>query len=192
MLTVPTAVLLNVAIYKRRYSLSCLGALSGMTAGVVLTILTRNQDYNLAGLAMGLVAVLTVSLSQVFASELQKEHSIDPVVMTYAGAPIRFCLLLGLSFAFEPLAEASMFSWKDHPSILGYLLISIACSVILQLTQLWVLGVFSSVTYAVAGQMKTVAIVFLGILFFNDQVNQWIILGTAMVVVCGLWFNRSK
>lgn len=65
-------------------------------------------------------------------------------------------------------------------------------ALLLNLSGLWVLGVFSPVTYSVVGYGKTAAVLAAGILVFHDEFTMSILVGIVMVFVGAFFYNRAQ
>lgn len=65
-------------------------------------------------------------------------------------------------------------------------------ALLLNLSSLWVLGVFSPVTYSVVGYGKTASVLATGILVFGDEFTLPIFLGILLVFGGAAWYNKAQ
>jgi solute carrier family 35 protein E3 len=180
MLTVPGTALLSWLMQGRRYSYWVLASLMVMTFGVGLTVQTLAVR-DMLGPALALGGVLSVCFGTVLMGNLQSKHGSNPTALLESTLPIQFGLLLA-PLAVEQVYVGSIFSagvWQ--PTTTGCVLASALVAIFLNFSGQAMLGVFSSVTYAVVGYLKTAFVLVIGILVFGDVFTGTVLVGLAFV-----------
>ncbi len=193
MMTVPGTVLVSFLMYGRTYSMEVLGSLATMTAGIVLSIGGR-VSIDMMGAVFAIVAVALVCLSSVQSGELQKKYKLDPTVLMYNIMPPQMAMLALVTMLFEPVFPGQPGSIFEYAWTLQSALCVIATAIfalLLNLSGLWVLGVFSPVTYSVVGYGKTASVLATGILVFGDEFTLPIFFGICLVFGGAIWYNKA-
>ena len=194
MLTVPGTVFVSWLLYGRSYSRETLGALGVMTGGLALALGGRVQIDGL-GAIFALAAVGVVCVSGVVSGELQKKYQLDPTVLMYNIMPPQMALLAATTLLLEPVfpgQAGSLWQYSFTPAAVGCIFITSLFAMMLNLSGLWVLGVFSSVTYSVVGYGKTASVLVIGWMVFGDEMTPLIAAGIVCVFVGAYLYNRCK
>lgn len=194
MLTVPGTVLLTYLMYGKTYSMEVLGSLAVMTGGIGLTIGTI-EGVNFWGTFFALSGVLVVCLSSVMTGELQKKHKVDPAILSYHIFPPQLGMLALIVLVMEPVFPGQAGSiWDYQWSFEAVFCILATCcfAMLLNLSGLWILNVFTSVTYSVVGYLKTGCVLAIGIIIFGESFTAWTFFGLCGVFGGAAWYNRAK
>jgi hypothetical protein len=104
-------------------------------------------------------------------------------------------MLLVVTLVFEsvlPGQQGSIFAYVwTLPAVVCVVSTTIFAG-LLNLSSLWVLGVFSPVTYSVVGYGKTASVLATGILIFGDEFTLPIFFGVVLVFGGAFWYNKAQ
>jgi solute carrier family 35 protein E3 len=187
---VPVTLIIERVFYGTRVSAGVLLALLPILGGVGLATVT-DVSLNYLGSCFAGAAILCTVMGQIYTNTLQKALRLDSMQMLYhASMP----MAVGM-FLMAPLFEDVGACYK---SVLGLdpenpvsngcklrILVSCVCSVAINVTNFFVVGKTSPLTYQVVGHFKTVLLLGLGFWIFNYQVIPKNVLGMA-IALCGV------
>lgn len=173
----PVLVLIEVLFYKKYPSLLVTVSVIVLVAGVTMATVSTDVGAGTAwGLGVGLGSTIISALYQIWAGVKQKEYEVNGLQLLHQCTPVAAALLAVLVPFLEPVG------WPDAGpgTILGYtmtlpafgwILGSSVLGLLVTMTTFLMIGATSSLTYNVAGHVKSVLIVGSGIILFSDPVT---------------------
>ncbi|PXF48807.1 GDP-mannose transporter GONST5 [Gracilariopsis chorda] len=192
-LTPVCTALLQYLVFRSRLRPSALMALIPISGGVALASVTE-LEFHLGGFIAALTACFLTGLKFVLSSQmLAGRYKLDSINLLYYMAPPSVAILLPLVFFFE---KDGVVSWFAHPERSNkdflLLLFSGLVSYVLNVTLFIVLKATSSVTVTVAGNIKTVIVIGVSIIIFQNAVT-WVNLLGCMIAIAGCcWYGLIK
>ncbi|CAD7703136.1 unnamed protein product [Ostreobium quekettii] len=194
----PAVLGLEAVLFGKRASLQVVLSVVVVCAGIGLATVTDSQvATNAMGLLVGLGAVTSTAMYQIFAGTKQKELQASSMQLLNEFAP-QAALLLGV---LVPILEPVGWREAGEGTLLGYrysagavcaIFISAALGLLVSLSTFLVIGATSSLTYNVVGHMKTIIILTGGVLFFGDEMPPKKLLGVGVSLVGMVWYSQLK
>jgi drug/metabolite transporter (DMT)-like permease len=108
--------------------------------------------------------------------------------------PPQMAMLAVVTMVFEPVfpgQPGSIFAYPWTFEAAACVAATALFALLLNLSGLWVLGVFSPVTYSVVGYGKTASVLATGILVFGDEFTMPIFFGILLVFGGAMWYNKA-
>lgn len=167
--SIPCTLLIETLLRKRqqRLNFSMLSSLLLIVFGVGLFGVS-DVEVNFIGTIWAILAVLATSASQVLFGPLQKELELDPLQLLFHTTPILTIGSLCMAPFFENMVE--LYDIQLNFSLARDVIASCLLAVLVNYTNYRVLSETSPLTYIVIGHAKTICIILLGILFFNQSI----------------------
>lgn len=150
--------------------------------GGVGFVTTTDYEMSAAGVMFGVAAVLGTTLHQVYCKKDKGIYEVSGLQFMSSMAPYTTLLLLPCAFLTENVIEAvtlHSYTVKEIGLIVG----SCLCALVICVSLVYIIGATSAVTYQVLGHVKTVLIIFGGIVVFRNPVSAESIFG--MIAVLG-------
>ncbi|CAN8075820.1 unnamed protein product [Agarophyton chilense] len=192
-LTPVCTALLQYLVFRSRLRTSALMALVPISGGVALASVTE-LEFHLGGFIAALAACFLTGLKFVLSSQmLAGRYKLDSINLLYYMAPPSAALLLPIVLLVEKNGVLAWFLSPERTSRdFLFLLLSGVISFILNVTLFIVLKATSSVTVTVAGNIKTVLVIGISILIFQNAVT-WVNLMGCMIAISGCcWYGLIK
>lgn len=171
-LTPATTACLQFVIFRSRLTRQAILSLIPVTLGVALASVTE-LEFHMGGFIAALTSCVLTGLKFVLSAQmLQGRYKLDSINMLYYMAPPSICVLFPFAVALE---YSKVVEWVNEPQRstfeLGLLVLSGVVSFILNVSLFVVLKATSSVTVTVAGNVKTVLVIGVSILIFQNAVT---------------------
>lgn len=184
---------LQFLVFRSRLTTQALLALLPVTGGVALASATE-LSFHFGGFIAALVACFLTGLKFVLSSQmLSGRYKLDSINLLYYMAPPSAAILLPIVALLEWRGVSDwLYQGSRTNSDLLILLVSGLVSFVLNVTLFIVLKATSSVTVTVAGNIKTVLVIFTSIWLFGNPVTLLNIFG-CLVAICGCcWYGLIK
>lgn len=181
---------LQFLIFGSRLTPQALVSLIPVTFGVALASITE-LEFHLGGFLAALTACVLTGLKFVLSSQmLAGRYKLDSINLLYYMAPPSAALLLPLCLLLE---GGKVVAWFSEPGRgfgdLALLILSGIVSFILNCALFVVLKATSSVTVTVAGNVKTVGVIGVSILIFQNKVSALNLLGCFTAILGCTWYG---
>ncbi|GMH42075.1 hypothetical protein BSKO_09994 [Bryopsis sp. KO-2023] len=166
--------------------------------GVGLATVTDTQvGASAMGLLIGLGAVISTSMYQIFAGTSQKELQAGSMQLLHEYTPLA-AVMLGLLI---PVLEPMGWSKGGPDTLLGYeyrlsalvaIILSAVLGLLVSLSTFLVIGATSSLTYNIVGHLKTVIILTGGCMFFGDEMPTKKFIGILVSLGGMMWYSQIR
>ncbi|KAI8472997.1 MAG: triose-phosphate transporter family-domain-containing protein [Monoraphidium minutum] len=194
----PALVAIEWLFYGKAASPRVLAAVAVLIAGIALCTATDEQvSSNPAGIAVAAAAVAVAALYQVWAGTKQKDLGLDGMQLLQQVSPQSVLLLAALIPATEPVGWAgrppgSILGFDYSAPALAWILASSALGLVVTLSTFLFIGATSSLTYNVAGHLKTLLIVAAGAAAFGEPMGPKKLAGLAVAMGGIGWYSAIK
>ena len=201
-LVAPTVVLMQYFLHgvtqstrvKLAVALLCVGVAAASVSDVSVTTY---------GFSVAFGCVVITALYQIWAGSKQKELHASSMQLLHEYTPIAFVMMLVLIPLLEPSGMGDVMSGSipSEKTVLGFPLtfgcvMAIFCSTVLgvlvSLSTFLFIGVTSTLTYNVAGHLKTVLILAGGVVLYGDDLNSKKALGLVMAMAGIVYYTHLK
>ena len=172
---IPVVLVIQALVHGVHASTKIKACLVVVVGGVGASTVS-DVDANPIGLAFGCAAVVATAQYQIWQGSKQKEYDVTGIQL--AQSVSAFQILIGLALAtFVEGASLKRDFWDDPPAeswrLLGYVALSCALAVSVNVHSFLLIGRTSAVTWQVVGHAKTILIVVGGALLFpSPNVSQ--------------------
>lgn len=192
-LTPVCTALLQFLVFRSRLTTPALFALIPVTGGVALASVTE-LEFHLGGFIAALCACFLTGLKFVLSSQmLSGRYELDSINLLYYMAPPSLAMLFPAVLYFE---LSDVMAWANSPSRTNgeflILMISGLISFVLNVTLFVVLKATSSVTVTVAGNVKTILVIFSSLVIFRNPVTTVNMVGCLVAVGGCCWYGLVK
>jgi len=168
LMCVPLMVFIQSQYYGKVFSGKVKFALLLVLAGVGVTGITDIQ-INFLGLIFGSLAVLSTTQFQIWQGAKKDQYKVTPIQITHS-VSFPLAIICGLcAIVIEgAVAEDSVFDHEfSGPVEIGYILLSCAFAISVNICSFTLIGNSSAITYQVIGHLKTVLVLLGGFLLFG-------------------------
>lgn len=184
---------LQYIVFRSRLRPPAMLALLPITGGVALASVTE-LEFHMGGFLAALTACFLTGLKFVLSSQmLAGRYKLDSINLLYYMAPPSVAILLPVVFFFE---REGVMAWVQDPARTStdywLLLFSGVVSYALNVTLFIVLKATSSVTVTVAGNVKTVLVIFVSIFIFQNAVTPVNMAGCLIAISGCCWYGLIK
>lgn len=185
--------LLQYIVFRSRLRPAALLALVPITGGVALASVTE-LEFHMGGFIAAMTACFLTGLKFVLSSQmLAGRYKLDSINLLYYMAPPSVAFLVPICFLLE---RGSVSTWLADPvrtrTDFVLLVLSGVISYVLNVTLFVVLKATSSVTVTVAGNVKTVLVIGVSILIFQNPVSVFNMLGCLIAISGCCWYGLVK
>ncbi len=165
---IPVAICLERVIYGKQVSKAVQLTLVPVIFGVGIATVS-NTSLNFVGSIYAFLAVVCTTCAQVFTSHFQKELKCNGLQLLYHTSPLISFGMLVLSLAMEGMPFRNF----NKPTMGALMRIIISCvfAFMVNVTNYVVLGKTDALTYQIVGHFKTICIIVLGYLLFNNRAS---------------------
>lgn len=185
--------LLQYVVFRSRLRAPALMALVPITGGVALASVTE-LEFHLGGFIAALTACFLTGLKFVLSSQmLAGRYKLDSINLLYYMCPPSLAFLIPIVIALERDGVIAWFSAPTRTST-DYMLLVLSgvVSFFLNVTLFIVLKATSSVTVTVAGNVKTVLVIGVSIIIFQNAVTIVNMLGCLIAIGGCCWYGLIK
>lgn len=146
-----------------------------------------DMEMNFIGSVFATIAVIFTTLAQIFTSTRQKELGLDALQLLHQSGPfISIGMMLAIPFLDNvwtaPPHGTPLVQYEWNLWTLGIIFVTCLFALMVNITNYYVIGKTSPVTYQVVGHLKTCLILVLGFVAFSSQVNMTNIFGISIAV----------
>ncbi|CAG9572859.1 conserved hypothetical protein [Leishmania major strain Friedlin] len=187
-LTTPMLVVIQTLFYQKTFSAKVKLSLTVTCIGVGLSTVS-DTSANLAGTVVALSTLLITCMYQIWVGTKQSEFQCDGFQLLYNQAPISCAMLMPMAYFADDLANK--YYTPCWPTII-VIIFSGLLAFFVNISIFLVIGKTSPVTYNVLGHFKLCVILFLGFLWFGDQMNARIFLGIVITLFGVFWYTHLK
>jgi len=186
LLGIPFMVTIEYLWYNKSFSNKTLYALSLLIFSVALATVRDVHTTSFGLLIIG-IAVSSQSIANILMSAKQKEWDASPAQLSFY--QMHFNTLF-MTFII-PLLDDFNDGWNIELSFSLWMYFFLSCIIsgALNISTYFVVGIFSAITSAVSSQMKTVAVILIGIIFFDESARPDLIVGVTIALSSALWYS---
>lgn len=198
LLCIPVTLILQYLFFGQTASRSIQFSLIIILCGVGVATFS-DVELNFLGSVFAAFAVLFTTLGQIFTNSKPKELGLDSMQLLYHATPIMtvgmvsmipFGLVLP---GFDPIigpGSLSEFEWSLP--VIGWILVTCVFAFGVNVTNYYVIGKTSPVTYQVVGHLKTCLILVLGFFIFKYPIIWRNVIGISIAVVGMIVYTELK
>jgi len=128
----------------------------------------NDVTFNALGTIIALVAIPTVSLTQIYTKTIQDKYAINGPALQHATAFPQFFLALISGFSFETYGKSNIFTYTFKPIIILLIVITGFFAVGCNACAFGLIGKTSAITFQVVGHVKTILIFVFGLVMFRN------------------------
>ncbi|KAI8472640.1 MAG: triose-phosphate transporter family-domain-containing protein [Monoraphidium minutum] len=198
LLITPVVVLIEWTVYNKTVSPRVIMSILLLMVGITLCTVTDSQvSSNLPGMMAAAMAVLVASLYQVWAGTKQKELAINGMQLLQQVSPYSVMLLTVLIPIMEPIGigdakPGTILGYVFTSKAVAWILVSSALGLVVTLSTFLFIGATSSLTYNVAGHLKTLLIVAAGVVVFGEPMGWKKAAGLGVAVSAIMWYTQIR
>lgn len=194
----PSVLAIEAVFFGKRASPRVTMSVVVVCIGVGLATITDSQvGAGLVGLLVGLGAVVSTSMYQIFAGTTQKDLQAGSMQLLHEYTPLAVVMLGALIPVLEPMGwnnggTDTLLGYNYRTSAMLAILLSAVLGLLVSLSTFLVIGATSSLTYNVVGHLKTCIILTGGCVFFGDEMPLKKFLGIAVSLGGMVWYSQIK
>lgn len=180
---IPVSCAIEFLLLQKIFNNRIISSIGVVLLGVGLSTVSE-VSLNGIGSVVAAIACVSTATQQVLIGHLQRKHSIGSNELIQVTSPIQAVSLLVLGpFVDEVLVGDFPWSYEFHVPSMVFLLGSCLLAAMVNISQFFVIGRFSAVTFQVVGHVKTVVVLFFGWFLFNDVITWKSFFGMCLAVV---------
>eukprot|EP00243_Klebsormidium_subtile_P003863 TRINITY_DN17494_c0_g1_i1.p1 TRINITY_DN17494_c0_g1~~TRINITY_DN17494_c0_g1_i1.p1 ORF type:complete len:341 (+),score=92.84 TRINITY_DN17494_c0_g1_i1:253-1275(+) len=188
---IPVSCLLEVVFDNVRYSRDVKLSILVVLLGVGITTIS-DVSVNFKGFVAAAIAVWSTALQQYYVHSLQKKYSLGSFDLLGHTAPVQAATLLVSGPLVDYwLSGLNLLKYDFSTAALFFITLSCIVAVGVNASQFICIGRFSAVSFQVLGHMKTILVLILGFLFFNDSTSTQKILGMTLAICGMVWYGNA-
>ena len=192
LLCIPTTLLLQLLLHGKRVSPAVRNSLTLVLLGVGI-VQVSDVSVNFIGTLYATTAVLSTAIAQIFTGSKQSELNVDHMQLLYHTAPIISIGMAALAPFLEPVwGEDGFFSFEFSAEVLTFIALTSLFGVGVNLSNYFVIGKTSPVTYQVVGHLKTCLIIILGYLAFQKEISLKMAGGIFVALAGMIWYSEVR
>ncbi|KAL6252987.1 hypothetical protein RBB50_000706 [Rhinocladiella similis] len=176
-MTTPTVVALNFVLFRKYISSSALAAVIASCAGVGL-VTSKSFQTNLLGTLVATAAFTVTALYQVWIGKKIEDLKVSPPQLLLNQAPVSVLLLLAVA----PFVDTVPDFGTIPTNVLYALFMSGVVASVLNLSQFFIIGRTSPLTFNVVSQVKTILILGLSWLSTGKQLTFVEVVGVVLAL----------
>ncbi|GLC46340.1 hypothetical protein PLESTM_001860200 [Pleodorina starrii] len=191
----PTVIALEFLMFRKTQSFRILLSVLVVCVGVAVAAVTDKVAIsNVIGMLVGLTSVVVTGLYQIWVGSKQKELQANSSQLLLAYTPQAMCFLVVLSpllddFGVPEAGPDTVLGYRYTPGAVAAIAISGMLGVLVSLSTFLVIGATSSLTYNIAGHIKTVLILTGGCLIFGEAMPWKRLLGILVTMAGIAWYT---
>eukprot|EP00735_Rhodelphis_limneticus_P012375 TRINITY_DN5628_c0_g1::TRINITY_DN5628_c0_g1_i1::g.12056::m.12056 TRINITY_DN5628_c0_g1::TRINITY_DN5628_c0_g1_i1::g.12056 ORF type:complete len:314 (+),score=44.62,sp/F4IHS9/UXT1_ARATH/39.10/7e-60,TPT/PF03151.11/4.1e+02,TPT/PF03151.11/2.5e-22,EamA/PF00892.15/64,EamA/PF00892.15/72,EamA/PF00892.15/8.2e-05,UAA/PF08449.6/0.0045,EmrE/PF13536.1/5.7e+02,EmrE/PF13536.1/9.7,EmrE/PF13536.1/0.015 TRINITY_DN5628_c0_g1_i1:126-1067(+) len=176
---IPVTLLLEWALQNKSTSLKLKASLIVVLLGVGIATVTDVQ-LNWTGSVYAIISVLLTALCQMTTITTKKNLGVNSLQLLNETSPVQSAMYLALAPVFDDwgialskfdlLGKGSFFGFEFTPAVLVLILLTCIFGLGVNITNFFVLGETSPITYQVVGHLKTCVILILGFFCFGEEI----------------------
>lgn len=176
-LVIPATVLWQIILLNKQITREIAGSLGLTLAGIYFASPPKEVAFHsYLGFLFACLAIIFASLSAVYVSINQKTLGLNPIqLMDQQGIYLVLFYIVSLPFSMD-LNNFYNSIDINNPSIPFWILVSSLCAVLTNLSGFFVIDALSPLTYQVLSHLKTISMMVLGVVYFQEiiSIGQWI------------------
>jgi solute carrier family 35 protein E3 len=186
----PVTLGLEYCLFRTKVSRRVFLALLTIILGVGIATIKNAIVADLKGIILAVVAVLFSATGQILCSHYQKQKGYDSIQLYCSVCPL---VMMG-TFVSIPIFHNIKDLRQSHlsMSLTMHILLSCVLALGVNITNYLVLGQTSPITYQVLGHLKTVSVLLLGFVFFNDRCNKRMTGGIILALAGVMLYSEQK
>lgn len=199
---VPSMVLFNYAVYGKTTSMQILISLIIICWGLFLATVTDVQLL-LGGLVLGVCGIVFTCLYQLGMEQCQKKYNISGTQMQFdiSGPQFLTAFVFVLPMELLPLlreeeGNSKLYSFVTDPVLLQWVAVSCLSAQSLNYHCFTIIGKLSALTYQLSTHLKTILILYLGLVLFpneeSTEYDKWHYAGMVISVVGFIAYSYVK
>ena len=183
----PVIIAIEALAFGRYPTLKVFAAVVLVCLGIALATATDGiRMPSLAGLLIGLAAVLVTAVYQIWAGSKQKELQVGSMQLLHQFSPMAAIMLAILVPVLEPQAVGLLQTTPNKLTLMNFdytlssvtaIVVSSILGLIVSISTFSLIGVTSSLTFNIVGHLKTVTILAGGCLLFGDTMSSSTVAG---------------
>jgi solute carrier family 35 protein E3 len=191
-LTLLLEYLMNGKKASQNVQLSLVVILLGVGVATVSDI-----EMNMIGSIFATIAIIFTTLAQIYTSTRQKELGLDALQLLHQSGPfISMGMMMSIPFLDNvwtaPHNKRPLVQFEWDMGTIGLIMVTCIFALMVNVTNYYVIGKTSPVTYQVVGHFKTILILVLGYVAFSQQVNYTNLFGVSVAVVGMILYGEIK
>ena len=187
----PVIIAIEALAFGRYPTMKVFAAVVLVCLGIALATATDGiRMPTLAGLSIGLAAVLVTGVYQIWAGSKQKELQVGSMQLLHQFSPMAAIMLAILVPILEPVGlfqntpnKLTLMNFNYTLSSVTAIVVSSILGLIVSISTFSLIGITSSLTFNIVGHLKTVTILAGGCLLFGDTLSLSTVAGIVISLI---------
>lgn len=185
----PTVMIMEAVAQRQLPPLNVAACVAVVCLGIGLaTVFDAQVMTNAPGILVGALSVVVSAQYGTWIGSMTKQHDVTSMqlleqYLPYASLMMAICAPIESAImAVSNPASPTVLTFAYSPSAIGLISVSAVLGVLVTFSTFLVIGNTSPLTYAIAGHLKTIAILGGGVVLFGDQISRVKMLGILLAL----------